>query len=263
MIPYLDAIRHSLRTQPEPARTVLAETVVPGLLRSLHEQGLQVSVSRSLHDIEQFLIRQPDKRWFHLYDPECQPDASIADTAICFLTTADEIVGSICCRHLWLEGSLGEGMQGLSLFYPDPKMRQPGEVVLVTADRAYEIKACHVAFMCGGYVKKDCRGSGVYDGLSRLCRILALTEWRWSHLVSLVEKELARKIGFDTYGHGGAFGSVHHRIADRCPMDQTYLLMVSDRAHMRRVLTRREAGDLNWPLLEPTEDDIEAARITA
>ena len=103
------------------------------------------------------------------------------------------------------------------------------------------LKAVHCAMTLGGHVRRDFRKTIAYDGLWRLARILALTNWRWSYSISLLEEAVARKLGFGLYGH--QYGSPGVLI---CHGEErhSYLLYVSERNYLRRIFCRSETGDL-------------------
>jgi hypothetical protein len=245
VIPYADAF--DVSTEREPYRSILSRQVVPALLMALAADGLDVLVSRDLRSKTEYNRLHADDPLLtrvSIADPLCQPQATERDVICCYLQHGGDLVGSLVLRLLWCEPSFGAGLEDLSLLYHDPAtMAGEDDFVICRPAIAWDtLKAVHCAMMLGGHVRRDFRKTIAYDGLWRLARILALTSWRWSYTISLLEEAVARKIGFSLYGH--QHGSPGVLICHR-EERHSYLLYVSERNYLRGILCRPETGDLS------------------
>lgn len=260
MIPYADAFDAS--TEREPHRSILSRQVVPALLSALAAEGLDVLVSHDLRSKSEYNRLHADDPLLTrvaIADPLYQPHATERDVICCYLDHGGDLVGSLVLRLLWCEPSFGAGLEDLSLLYHDPAtMAGEDDFVICRPAIAWDmLKAVHCAMTLGGHVRKDFRRTIAYDGLWRLARILALTSWRWSYSISLLEEAVARKLGFGLYGH--QYGSPGVLI---CHGDERhrYLLYVSERNYLRRIFCRPETGDLSRSVGELTMAELCEAR---
>ena len=245
MIPYSDAF--DVSTEREPYRSILSRQVVPALISALAAEGLDVLVShdlRSKSEYNRIHADDPLLTRVSIADPRCQPHATERDVICCYLDHGGELVGSVVLRLLWCEPSFGAGLEDLSLLYHDPlTMAGEDDFAICRPAIAWDtLKAVHCAMTLGGHVRRDFRKTIAYDGMWRLARILALTKWRWSYSISLLEEAVARKLGFGLYGH--QFGSPGVLIGHG-EEHHTYLLYVSERNYLRGIFCRPEAGDLS------------------
>jgi hypothetical protein len=260
LIPYLEAFDAS--GEREPFRSILSTEVVPSLIGTLADEGLDVLVSHDLASKAAYNavhVDDPLLTRLSLVDPRYQPHATADDVLCCYLEFHGELVGSIVLRLLWCEPSFGACLEDLSLLYADPlAMAADDEIAICQPSVAWErLKAVHVAMTLGGHVRNDFRKTIAYDGLWRLARIKALVDWKWSYSISLLEMDVARKLGFRLYGHQqGSPGVFLGRGDDLHP----YCLYVSERAHLRRIFGRPEAGDLSRGVGDLTLADLREAR---
>jgi hypothetical protein len=260
VIPYADVF--DVSTEREPYRFVLSRQVVPALLGALAAEGLDVLVSndlRSKSDYNRLHAEDPLLTRVAIADPVFQPHATPQDVICCYLDYGGDLVGSVVLRLLWCEPSFGAGLEDLSLLYYDPpRMAGADDYAICRPAIAWEtLKSVHCAMTLGGHVRKDFRKTIAYDGLWRLARILALTSWRWSYSISLLEDAVARKLGFGLYGHQyGSPGVLIGHGEER----HGYLLYVSERNYLRRVFCRAEAGDLSRGIGDITEAELHKAR---
>ena len=260
MIPYADAF--DVSTEREPYRSILSRQVVPVLLSTLGAEGLDVLVShdlRSKSDYNRLHADDPLLTRVAIADPLCQPHATERDVICCYLDHGGELVGSLVLRLLWCEPSFGAGLEDLSLLYHDPAtMAGENDFAICRPAIAWDtLKAVHCAMTLGGHIRRDFRKTIAYDGLWRLGRILALTSWRWSYSISLLEEAVARKLGFSLYGHQyGSPGVLICHGGER----HGYLLYVSERNYLRRIFCRPEAGDLSRRVGDLTTAELREAQ---
>jgi hypothetical protein len=260
VIPYADVFDAS--TEREPNRSILSRQVVPALISTLAADGLDVLVSHDLRSKSAYNRLHADDPLLTrvaIADPICQPHATERDVICCYLDHGGALVGSLVLRLLWCEPSFGAGLEDLSLLYHDPAtMAGEDDFVICRPAIAWDtLKAVHCAMTLGGHVRKDFRKTIAYDGLWRLARILALTNWRWSYSISLLEEAVALKLGFGLYGH--QYGSPGVLI---CHGEErhSYLLYVSERNYLRQVFCRPETGDLSRSVGDLTVAELRDGR---
>lgn len=174
----VDALRH------------LGATTIPAFMRALSELNLEPLIGHDLDRIASIQRASEGRmRLIPLSDPARNPDADASNTIVLVLTRSGADVACAGIRIIWLENSLAEAM--VAMF--------SAEEVTVSAPRAYEIKACFVAFSVSFYVSRG-ESPMVATVMSRLLHLFAVAQFNWSHLVAIAERAQARLLAHDIHG---------------------------------------------------------------
>lgn len=235
--PYISAF--DARALPRELRKRVSLEIVPPLVGSLQADGFEPMVG---HDLGRLVAMHEASggrmKLIPLSDPTCQPDADERNTVVLIIERDGRDVACAGVRLLWVENSLAEEM--LPLFFAANSTREP-EAMIVTAPRAHEIKACHVAFSVSFFADRLETNGLVTKAMSRLLHLWALAHFRWSHLVAIAERAQARLLAWDTHG----FAAIEQGVWRN---GREYLLLHAPRQHYRAITLTPTFTDLARPL---------------
>ncbi len=231
---------------PSSLRHRLAGNVVPGLVRSLEENGLTPEIGHDLGQVREIHDTSDGRmRLFQPFNPIYQLDYGEDDTVVLTLHRDGQPVACAATRLLWIGESLAKDMQSLRLFYHDARqMSRAGESCIVTAPTASLIADCHIALTGAVFVQAG-EKSDVVKALMRLLHIWVYAHWKWSWLAGIAEPAVARKYAFDIYGFTSIEKGVFREGRD-------YMLLVAPRRYYENQVEDGLLNDLEHPLGAPT-----------
>jgi hypothetical protein len=229
--------------------------VLPPLLRSLEQQGLQVMVGHDLNSIVKLHRASGGrmKRIIQTNDPRYQPNATPADTMVLALMRGNVPQGCIAARLIWCENSLAEEMESGQFWVRDPaSMWGPSDRCIVRAGIAKTIRSCHVVFSGSIYLSQEVSGGDTLAAMLRLHHIWVLCHWRWSWLLGIIEGALARRHAFDVYGATALDLGIWRTRPSEGEELHKYELTSCSRESAVESMLRPEMGDLSQPLGRPS-----------
>jgi len=237
--------------------------IIPPLLRSLEEQGLQAMMSHDLRSVSK-LHRASGGRMRRLIqtnDQRYHPNASAADTMVLALMRDGVPKGCIASRLIWCERSLAEEMESGRFWVEHPaSMWTPSDRCIVGAVIAKTIRTCHIVFTGSVYLAQDVTGGNTLAAMMRLHHLWVLCHWRWTWLVGVIEGALARRHAFDVYGGMALDLGVWRTRPGEGPELHEYELTSCERQTSMETWLRPEMGDLTRPMGRPSLAAMDFAR---
>jgi hypothetical protein len=177
--------------------------IVPPLLRTLDEQGLQAVISHDLTTVAKLHRASGGrmKRIIQPNDPRYHPHASPDDTVVLALLRDGLPQGCVASRLIWCEGTLATEMESGRFWVENPAtMWTRSDRCIVRAPIAKTIRSAYVVFSGSIFLAQQVSGGNTLAAMLRLHALWLLCHWRWSWLTGIIEGALARRHLFDVYG---------------------------------------------------------------
>jgi len=237
---------------PASCRRTVAGSVVPELIETIHRHNLVPRLGHDLQTIADIQQRNANRmRLFQPFNPQLQ-DYDASNAVVITIERDGEPVACAGTRLLWLDGSLGEAFQSLSIYYRDVAAMAPqGETCVCTAPTAWSIADCPVALTGAVFVQQG-EPPEIVRTMMRLLHLWVFVHWRWSWLIGLAQKPQVRAYANDVYG----FPITETGIARA---GRWYWLLLAPRSFYRATVTDPSFRHLDTPLCLPTEAAIRRA----
>jgi hypothetical protein len=177
--------------------------IVPPLLRTLEDQGLQAVIGHDLSTVSKLHRASGGrmKRIIQTNDPRYHPHASPDDTVVLALLRDGLPQGCIASRLIWCEENLAKEMESGRFWVENPAtMWTRADRCIVRAPVAKTIRSCHVVFSGSIFLSQQVTGGNTLAAMLRLHAVWLVCHWRWSWLTGITEGALARRHLFDVYG---------------------------------------------------------------
>lgn len=253
-INYLDDFNPLEALPIERVQTAGTE-IIPPLLRSLEDHGLQAMMSHDLRTVAK-LHRASGGRMRRLIqtnDYHYHPNATPADTMVLALMRDGVPKGCIASRLIWCERSLAEEMESGRFWVAHPaSMWTASDRCIVGAVIAKTIRTCHLVFTGSVYLAQDVTGGNTLAAMMRLHHLWVLCHWRWTWLVGVIEGALARRHAFNVYGGMALDLGVWRTRPGEGPELHEYELTSCERETSMETWLRPEMGDLARPMGRPS-----------
>ena len=241
--------------------------LVPPLVRALENMELEPRATHDFAHVVRFQEARKDRmHLFQLSNPVYQTSMNETNAFALFLYRGESPVACAGLRLKWVESTLEEELSSLRFYYDDvPNMAQAGERCVVTAPAARTIEACPVAISVSLCIDRDEATGAAVRPLMRLLHLWGLVHWRWTWLIGLAERPIARTHTYDIHGFAGAeLGVWRSRPGDRLQADgelplHEFLLLTSTRRHAMATFLRSDLGDIARPLGQPVSTSVDAA----
>ena len=183
-----------LKRRPDTVRIPAARAAAVYLARA-GESGCDLWWTDDLFWLEAWLAAQPDAghRWAPLRAVHW-PD-SRQSSSILIVTAAGQrqALGTICVRHLWVEGSLDDCLR--SAFGTNDFT----EALTAPGDLARDVADCHIAWACGLWRHDTLRGRRIGRELVAMAAIDAYARWNWSWLLGLRRPDAQHRLGLGPF----------------------------------------------------------------
>lgn len=237
---------------PAASRKTIAGTVVPALVEAIHRHNLTPRLGHDLATIAAIQRRNASRmRLFQPFNPDLQ-DYDESNTVVMTVERQGEAIACVGTRLFWIESTLGEAFQSLSLYYRDvPQMARDGEICVCTAPTAWRIHDCPVA-LTGALFSQAGESPEIVRAMMRLLHLWVYVHWRWSWLAGLVSKAVIRAYAHDVYGYPMAETGIARE-------GRWYWLLLAPRAFHRGAVLDPSYAMLDTALCLPTQADIRAA----
>jgi hypothetical protein len=142
--------------------------------------------------------------WLPLF-PTFDPRFGGADrtNTLCWIgrNLAGDVIATQAARRFdWSASTFADEAESLRLMYPDPaRDRRPGEQCVVTAQNSRRVQGC-AAFIGAMWYRRDVRGLGLPNIMSRIARCSAHAAWETDYAVGMISEsvmlsDLGRKSG--------------------------------------------------------------------
>ncbi len=251
---YIDAF-NPVDSLPLDRLQMAGTRIIPPLLRSLEEQGLEPMIGHRLSTVSKLhrasLGRM--KRLIQTNDPRFHPNATPADTVVLALMQDGVPKGCIASRLLWCERTLAEEMESGNFWATHPAtMLTKADRCIVRAVIAKTIRTCHIVFTGSVFLAQDVTGGNTLAAMMRLHHLWVLCHWRWAWLVGIIEGVLARRHAFDVYGGMALDLGVWRTRPGEGDELHEYELTSCERAASMEAWLRPEMGDLARPMGRPS-----------
>lgn len=244
-----------------------SRNLVPPLVRALEQMDLEPRATHDFAHVVRFQEARKDR--MHLIqfsNPAYQYGMNETNAFALFLYRGESPVACAGLRLKWVETSLAEELTSLRFYYDDvPNMAQTGERCVVTAPAARFIEACPVAVSVSLCVDRDEAHGNAVRPLMRLLHLWAVVHWRWSWLIALAERPIARIYAHDVHGFAGTeLGVWRSRPTDQVQPDgelplHEFMLLTSTRRHATATFLRGDLADVARPLGQPLSNAVDAA----
>lgn len=244
-----------------------SRTLVPPLVRALEHLDLEPRATHDVAHLVRFQEARKDRmHLFQIANPAYQSVLNETNFFTLFLYRGDNPVASAGLRLKWIERTLAEELTSLRFYYDDvPGMARERERCIVTAPTARLIEACPVLVSLSLCVDRDQANFAAVPPLMRLLFLWAAVHWRWSWLIGIAERSIARLYTYDIYGFAGAeLGVWRNRPSDGYQPDgelplTEFILMTAPRRHTMATFLRADVCDVGRPLGQPITTTVDAA----
>ena len=241
--------------------------LVPPLVRTLEHMDLEPRATHDFTHLVRFQEARKDRmHLFQISNPVYQLGMNETNSFALFLYRGEQAVACAALRLKWIETTLAEELSSLRFYYDDvPGMAKPGERCVVTAPTARLIEACPVVVSVSLCVDRDQANGTAVRPLMRLLHLWAAVHWRWSWLIGLAERSVARTYTYDVHGFAGAeLGVWRTRPTDVVEPDgelplHEFMLLTAPRRHSTATFLRADVGDVGRPLGQPMRAMVEVA----
>ena len=246
---------------------IASRNLVPPLVRTLEHMDLEPRATHDFAHLVRFQEAHKDRmHLFQISNPVYQLGMNETNSFAVFLYRGEQAVACAGLRLKWIETTLAEELSSLRFYYDDvPGMAKAGERCVVTAPTARLIEACPVVVSVSLCVDRDQATGTAVRPLMRLLHLWAAVHWRWSWLIGLSERPVARAYTYDTFGFAGAeLGVWRTRPTDQIqpnsemPLHE-FMLLTSPRRHAMATFLRADVGDVGRPLGQPMSTMVEEA----
>lgn len=237
---------------PLSSRKSVAGTVVPALVEAIHRHNLVPRLGHDLDTIAAIQRRNANRmRLFQPFNPDLQ-DHDETNTVVMTVERNGEAIACVGTRLFWVEKTLGEAFQSLSLYYRDVAgMARDGELCVCTAPTAWRIHDCSIA-LTGALFCQAGEPPDIVRAMMRLLHLWVYVHWQWTWLTGLANKAVVRAYAHDIYGYPMAETGVARE-------GRWYWLLLAPRAFYRGAIVDPSYASLEAPLCLPTEAAIRAA----
>ena len=241
--------------------------LVPPLVGALEQMDLEPRATHDFAHLVRFQEARKDRmHLFQLSNPAYQYGMNETNSFVLFLYRGEDPVACAALRLKWVERTLEDELTSLRFYYDDVAgMAKEPERCVVTAPTARLIEACPVAVSVSLCVDRDQANGAAVRPLMRLLHLWAVVHWRWSWLIGLAERPIARTYTYDIHGFASAeLGVWRTRPTDEVEADgelplHEFMLLASPRRHAMATFLRADVGDVGRPLGQPVSAAVDAA----
>lgn len=259
------------RRLPAEVRAMAARDIVPKLLSAVEAEGFHVDVGSRLERVAAFQVHQHaanpphPMRLVPMSDPE-HAQGRADDSLFVFLwretAAGREDCAAFGIRVVPIEGTLADAIEAGGLYYPAEHARENSGGWIVFAPRAFEIRACRVAFWVS-LAKVPGVSSAAVSALTRLMHVAGVARLDWSWMAGLQQAVIRDRHCYGIQGFAeSSWGVISRRLRPDGRPDRAFWLATAPRWFAEKTLGNSAFHDPGRLLTEVTAPELGAGFLT-